>query len=79
MIVIEVRDIVQEGNMWVVPYTRKTPEGKPYKGMFLCETLEEAQQKYAELIAVIKHNDGVYIGKKANRKPRSASKRATPS
>ena len=77
MIVIEVWDVIEDGNIWGAHYTRKTEEGKGYKGIFLCETLEEAQQKHAELMDVLKNNGGLYIGKKAKQKLRAARNRAT--
>jgi hypothetical protein len=38
---------------------------------FLCETEEEAKEKYQELVDILTHHDGVYIGKKAKKKART--------
>jgi hypothetical protein len=41
--------------------------------VFLCDTPEKAKQKYKELLDILIHHDGVYIGSKEKRKLKTSS------
>ena len=53
--------------MWGVRYTRHhgTSVQDAY---FLCKTEEAAKEKFRELLDIMVHHDGVYIGSKEKRK-----------
>jgi hypothetical protein len=68
MRVLAVKTVEEFGNMWAVRYTRLTKRGVKQDAVFLYETPEEASQKRDELLDIVAHHDGVYIGKKAKRK-----------
>jgi hypothetical protein len=57
-------------------HTRLTGKGVKQDAYFLCETQEEAKEKYNELLDIVNHHDGIYLGKKAKRKIRRNSSRA---
>jgi hypothetical protein len=55
-----------------VRYTRQY--GKTVQdAYFLCKTLDEAKAKFQELLDVLVHHDGVYIGSKEQRKRKNQS------
>jgi hypothetical protein len=67
MKVLAVKGIEMYSNQWEVRYTRQY--GKNVQdAVFLCDTPEEAKQKYKELLDILIHHDGVYIGSKEKRK-----------
>ena len=68
MKVIAVKDIEEYGNVWLVHYTCQTAKGGVQDGVFMCDTLEAAKEKYRALLDVLEHHDGVYIGSKEKRK-----------
>jgi hypothetical protein len=72
MKVLAVKGIEKYSNRWEVRYTRH--HGKNVQdGVFLCKTPEEAKQKYKELLDILMHHDGVYIGSKEKRKRKTSS------
>ncbi len=67
MKVLAVKGVEPYSNLWVVRYTRQ--HGTHVQdASFLCDTLDEAQAKYHELLDVLKHHDGIYLSKKAKKK-----------
>jgi hypothetical protein len=63
MQVLAVKKVEPFGNLWAVRYTRK--HGRNVQdAYFLFDTPEEARQKREELLDILQHHDGVYIGKK---------------
>ena len=62
MKVIAIKDIEEYGNVWLVRYTRQTAKGRVHGGVFMCDTLDKAKEKYQALLDVLRHHDGVYIG-----------------
>jgi len=54
-------------------YTRQ--HGKHVQdAVFLCNTPEEAKQKYEKLLDILINHDGVYIGSKEQRKGKTRSR-----
>jgi hypothetical protein len=43
--------------------------------LFFCDTPDEAKAKYRELLDVLLHHDGIYLGSKAKRKVRASSRK----
>ena len=69
MKVLAVKGIEQYSNLWEVRYSRQ--HGKNVQdAVFVCATPEAAKQKYKELLDILIHHDGVYIGSKEKRKRR---------
>jgi hypothetical protein len=68
MKVVAVKGVEKYEDLWAVRYTRLTASGVKQGAVFLCETQEEARDKYHELLDAVAHHDGVYIGSKAKRK-----------
>jgi hypothetical protein len=67
MKVLAIKGIEKQGNLWAVRYTRE--HGKNVQdAYFLCDSPDEAKAKYHELLDVLQHHNGVYIGSKAKRK-----------
>jgi hypothetical protein len=67
MKVLAIKGIEEYGTLWAVRYTRQ--HGKNVQdAVFLCDTPEKAKQKYKELLDILIHHDGVYIGSKEKRK-----------
>jgi hypothetical protein len=74
MKVLAVKGIEAYSNVWLVRYTRQ--HGKNVQdASFLCNTEEEAKHKYAELLDILMHHDGVYIGSKEKRKGKTSRRR----
>jgi len=74
MKVLAVKGVEQYSNLWVVRYTRQ--HGKNVQdATFLCDTLEEAQAKYDELVDILQHHEGVYLNKKAKKKLKTSTRR----
>ncbi len=74
MKVLAIKGIEKYGNQWEVRYTRH--HGRNVQdAVFLCKTPEEAKAKYRELLDVLMHHDGVYIGSKAKRKLKTSSRK----
>ena len=71
MKVLAVKDITEYGNLWAVRYTRLTRREVQQKAYFLCETQEEAKEKREELLDILEHHEGVYLSKKAKKKPKT--------
>ena len=67
MKVVAVKGIEKHGNLWAIPYAYLKANGGKWGGMFLCTTPEEAKAKYQELLDIVEHHDGVYIGATDNR------------
>ncbi len=63
MKVLAVRGIEPYSNVWAVRYTRLR-KGVQQDAYFLCNTPEEAKAKYDELLDVLEHHDGMYVGSK---------------
>ena len=68
MKVLAIKGVEECGNLWAVRCTRLTKRGVRQDYLFLYETVEEAKQKCDELLDILKHHDGVYIGSKEKRK-----------
>jgi hypothetical protein len=68
MKILAVKSIEVFSNLWTVRYTRLTRRGVKQDAVFLCETPEEAKAKYRELLDVLQHRNGLYIGSKEKRK-----------
>ena len=67
MKVLAIKGIEKQGDLWAVRYTRE--HGKNVQNaLWLCDTPDEAKAKYHELLDVLKHYDGMYIGKKEKKK-----------
>ena len=64
MKVLAVKNVEPFSNLWAVRYTRLTVRGVQQDAYFLYETPEEARAKRDELLDILQHHDGVYIGKK---------------
>jgi hypothetical protein len=74
MKVLAVKGIEKYSNLWEVRYTRQ--HGKTVQdAVFLCDTPEEAKQKYKELLDILIHHDGVHIGSKEKRKVKTINTR----
>ena len=71
-----VKDVEEYANLWVVRYTYLRADGGKKGGMFICDTPEEAKAKYGELLDILRHHDGVYLGSKAKRKLKPSSTKA---
>ena len=63
MILIEVKHIHKRGDLWVVPYVRKT-KTKTIGNKFEFHFYQQAKRKHRELERLIKENNGLYIAKK---------------
>ena len=77
MKVLAVKGIEKDSfnNLWEVRYTRQ--HGKHVQdAMFLCKTPEEAKAKYRELLDVLQHQNGVYVGSKEKRKLKASRREA---
>jgi len=62
-----IKGIEKYSNLGEVRYTRQ--HGKHVQdAVFLCDTQEKAKQKYKELLDILIHHDGVYIGSKEKRR-----------
>ena len=75
MKVLAVKGIEKDSfnNLWEVRYTRQ--HGKHVQDtVFLCDTQEKAKQKYKELLDILIHHDGVYIGSKEKRKVKNSAR-----
>ena len=67
MKVLAIKGIEDMGSRWGVRYTRH--HGKSVQdAYFLCDTLDKAKEKFRELLDIMVHHDGVYIGSKEKRK-----------
>jgi hypothetical protein len=67
MKVLAVKSIEQFSNLWEVRYTRM--HGRNVQdAVFQCKTPEEAKEKYHELLDILVHHKGIYIGRKAEQK-----------
>jgi hypothetical protein len=72
MKVLAVKGIEKFGNLWEVRYTRM--HGRNVQdAVFPCQTPEAAKAKYRELLDVLVHQNGVYVGSKEKRKLRASS------
>jgi hypothetical protein len=75
MKVLAVKGIEQFGDLWEVRYTRM--HGRNVQdAVFQCKTPEEAKAKYGQLLDILVHHNGIYLGKKAKRKLRANSAKA---
>jgi hypothetical protein len=72
MKVLAVKGVEEYSNLWAVRYTRLTVKGVRQDAYFLCDTEEEAKEKYQELVDILEHHDGVYIGSKEKRKAKTS-------
>jgi hypothetical protein len=62
-----VKGIEKFGNLWEVRYTRM--HGRNVQdAVFPCKSPEEAKAKYRELLDILQHHNGVYLGSKAKKK-----------
>jgi hypothetical protein len=67
MKVLAIKGIEKYGNLWEVRYTRQV--GKSVQdAVFLYETPDEARKKYHELLDILEHHDGIYVGSKEKQK-----------
>ena len=67
MKVLALKGIEKYSNLWEVRYTRQ--HGTHVQdAVFVYDSPEEAKQKYKELLDILIHHDGVYIGSKEKRK-----------
>ncbi len=74
MKVLAIKGIEEFSNQWAVRYTRQ--HGKNVQdAVFLCDTQEKAKQKYKELLDILIHHDGVYLGSKEKRKLQTSTRR----
>jgi hypothetical protein len=74
MKVLAIKGIEVYGSLWAVRYTRQ--HGKNVQdAVFLCDTPEKAKQKYAALLDILLHHDGVFIGSKEKRKMKTSRRR----
>jgi hypothetical protein len=77
MKVLAVKGIEKFGNLWEVRYTRM--HGRNVQdAVFPCKSPEVAKAKYRELLDILQHHDGVYVGSKEKRKLKT-SRRKTAS
>jgi hypothetical protein len=77
MKVLAIKGIEKQGDVWAVRYTRH--HGRNVQdALFLCKTPEAAKAKYRELLDILQHDDGVYVGSKEKRNLKT-SRRKTAS
>jgi hypothetical protein len=76
MKVLAVKGVELYDDLWAVRYTRLTRRGVKQGAIFLCETQEEASQKRDELLDILQHHDGVYIGKKARKELKTSRRKS---
>jgi hypothetical protein len=76
MKVLAVKGVEPYSNLWAVRYTRQHGQ-HVQDAYFLCDTLDEAQAKYHELLDVLKHHDGVYLGSKAKKQRKTSGRNPT--
>jgi hypothetical protein len=77
MKVLAVKGIEKFGNLWEVRYTRM--HGRNVQdAVFPCKSPEVAKAKYRELLDILQHHDGVYVGSKEKRNLKT-SRRKTAS
>ena len=76
MKVLAVKGVELYSNLWVVRYTRLTRKGVKQDAYFLCETQDEAIAKFRELLDVLQHHNGLYIGRKEKRKLKASRREA---
>ena len=76
MKVLAVKGVELYSNLWVVRYTRLTRKGVKQGAYFLCETQDEAIGKFRELLDVLQHHNGLYIGRKEKRKLKASRREA---
>jgi hypothetical protein len=67
MKVLALKGIEKISNLWEVRYTRMYA-GAVQDAVFLCKTPDEAMAKFRELLDVLQHHNGVYVGSKEKRK-----------
>jgi hypothetical protein len=75
MKVLAVKDVEEYDDLWAVRYTRLTRRGVKQGAVFLCHTLEAAKAKYRELLDILQHHNGIYVGSKEKRKLKSSSRK----
>jgi hypothetical protein len=74
MKVLAVKGIEKFGNLWEVRYTRM--HGRNVQdAVFPCKSPEAAKAKYRELLDILLHHDGVYVGSKEKRKLKTSRRR----
>jgi hypothetical protein len=73
MKVLAVKGIEKQGNLWAVRYTRMHGSNVQ-DALFLCKTPEAAKAKYGELLDILQHHDGMYIGSKEKKKLKTSSR-----
>jgi hypothetical protein len=72
MKVLAVKGIEKFGNLWEVRYTRM--HGRNVQdAVFPCTSPEAAKAKYRELLDILVHHHGVYVGSKEKRKVKTGS------
>ena len=76
MKVVAVKGVEAYGQWWAVRYTRLTKRGVKQIAYLVCNTQEQAREKYQELRDILKHHDGVYISVKARLKAKASSRRS---
>ena len=76
MKVVAAKDIEAYGQWWEVRYTRLTRRGVKQDAYLVCNTHEQARQKYQELLDALMQHDGVYVSTKAKRKAHAKRRRS---
>jgi hypothetical protein len=75
MKVVAVKGVEKYEDLWVVRYTRLSVRGVKQGAVFLYETQEEASQKRDELLDIVQHHKGLYIGSKEKRKLKTSRRK----
>jgi len=75
MKVLAVKGVEACGNLWAVRYTRLRADGVTQDALILYDTPDAARAKRAELLDILQHHDGVYLGKKAKKKVKTSRRR----
>jgi hypothetical protein len=73
MKVLAVKDVEEYSNLWTVPYTYLRADGGKRNGRFSYRTPDEAHAKRDELLDILQHHDGVYLGNKAKKRLRAGN------
>jgi hypothetical protein len=76
MKILAVKGVEKYDTLWAVRYTRLKGRDVEQGAHFAYNTQEEATAKHNELLDILQHHDGVYLGSKAKRKVKTSSTKA---
>jgi hypothetical protein len=75
MKVLAVKGVEPYGNLWAVRYTRQISKSVQ-DAVFWYGTPEEAREKRDELLDILQHHNGLYVGSKEKKKLKVSCRRA---